>query len=141
MSTKPPAEPILPNEWKDSALEHGEYLATAAERLIDALGATFEAKEAMEEFDDEDSEERLQAAVDDELEAIKTLRNRIHHFRTRRERAMVPRAEPSEEQRALSQAIMSRVCWRYLREVAPQYLADPTDAGAPPVPASMEDKS
>jgi hypothetical protein len=75
----------------DYAIEHAGYLATAAEELIHALDELGRVYLLMQEAGEEDEEE-LSEAEEAISEARQTLRNRIHGFTTRRDRALAVRA-------------------------------------------------
>lgn len=74
----------------DYALEHAEYMAKTAERLLDAMNAADEARMRLDD-DEGDNEESLRIASEqaDDLcsEYRQTLSNKIYEFRKRRDRA------------------------------------------------------
>lgn len=83
----------------DYALEHAEYMATAAEHLIEAVDALGLAQMRLEESYDPDLDpdvttldEAVDQARDSLSEALGTMRNRIYGFRTRRDRAALTQA-------------------------------------------------
>lgn len=68
------------------ALEHAEYMASAAERLIEAVNELAAMQLRIAESDDvpSDDEYDVKLSVD---ERLRTLRSRIYEFRKRRDRA------------------------------------------------------
>ncbi|WP_426304068.1 hypothetical protein ACN9MJ_13720 [Acidovorax facilis] len=71
---------------QDFAIEHAEYMAASAERLIEAVNADAAVRLRIAESDDvpDDTEHDAQATVD---EMLRSVRERIHEFRKRRDRA------------------------------------------------------
>ncbi len=72
---------------QDYAIEHAEYMARAAERLIESVNAVAALRIRIAESDDvtDDDEHDVQATVDERLRAM---RNSIYEFRKRRDRAL-----------------------------------------------------
>lgn len=78
----------------DYAIEHAEYLAASAERLIDAVHANAQVQLRIAEWDDvpDDIE---QDSRDDVDEALRSVRERIYEFRKRRDRAARAAPQPA----------------------------------------------
>jgi hypothetical protein len=77
----------------DYALEHAEYLATAAEGLSDACGKLALAEQRRDEADEDDDHEALVASAREDVdEAMRAVRDRVYGFRTRRDRAALTQA-------------------------------------------------
>lgn len=79
----------------DYALEHAEYMATAAEGLRDDIAKFAEAQQNREEADEDsaiDHDTLVDQARDSVSESMDTLRNRIYGFRTRRDRAIAAKS-------------------------------------------------
>lgn len=71
---------------QDYAIEHAEYMANDAERLLEAVN---DLAKAEQEFDDgQANQSDVDAARETVTEAQRSLRNGIHEFRKRRERAL-----------------------------------------------------
>jgi hypothetical protein len=70
---------------KDYAIEHAEYMATDAERLLEAINALSAAELLQEEADEDDG--TVADARDDVWSATRSLRSGIYEFRKRRDRA------------------------------------------------------
>lgn len=82
----------------DFALEHAEYLAGAAERLLNALAEEDALRLRREESDDVDADGIYDASMSRE-DFARGLRERIYEFRQRRDRAA--RDKPLDENIAL----------------------------------------
>lgn len=86
------AEPAGERTAKDSAIEHAEYMAQDAERLLSAIN-TLNAQR------DEDGtafdEAELAQAEEAVSEAFRAMRRGIHEFRKRRDRALRAQAAPA----------------------------------------------
>jgi hypothetical protein len=83
----------------DFALEHAEYLAKGAERLVEAINEEFAARQRLEEDDDQERDSDItalnvdhDAAVERMSEAIRSVQLGVHGFRTRRDRAALTQA-------------------------------------------------
>jgi hypothetical protein len=76
---------------QDFAIEHAEYMAKAAEGLLEAINAEYTVRQRIAESDDAGEHEEYDAACD-VSEAMSTMRNRIYEFRKRRDRAIADRA-------------------------------------------------
>jgi hypothetical protein len=93
-SPAPTAAPEAPTARtpKDYAIEHAEYMAVAAERLIECVEREGDARGAWESAEDDGEKDlRLQtmeAAVQDTAEALRTARSGIYEFRKRKDRAL-----------------------------------------------------
>ena len=86
MASDTTSAPAASRTATDYALEFAEYLARGAEHLIEAVCADAEVRLRIAESDDvdDDTEHDAQASVD---EALRSLRDRIGQFRSRRDRA------------------------------------------------------
>lgn len=71
----------------DYALEFAEYMAKGAEQLIEAVNALAMAEQARDEGDGDELDAKVDEARQDCTEFLTGLRNDIHQFRTRRDRA------------------------------------------------------
>ena len=78
----------------DFALEHAEYLAKDAERLVEAIGEEFTTRQRLEEDNDQDRDSDItamnvdhDAAVERMSEAIRGVQSGVYEFRKRRDRA------------------------------------------------------
>jgi len=93
------AEPAGERTAKDSAIEHAEYMAQAAERLLSAIN-THNAQR--DEDGDAFDEAELAQAEEAVSEAFRAMRSGIHEFRKRRDRAMRAQAAPAAPDRAMT---------------------------------------
>ena len=85
----------------DFALEFAEYMAKGAEQLIEAMNALAMAEEQREGGDGDDLDNKVYQERQDFTEALTGLRNDIHQFRTRRDRA---KAVKEQEAQSLAEA-------------------------------------
>lgn len=88
--------PELPRTPADFAIEHAEYMAASAERLVSAVQEHAAAHSALvNDGDDPDSDEDITSLNErcdraDELvgDAMRSVTNRVYEFRKRRDRAL-----------------------------------------------------
>lgn len=85
------AEPAGERTAKDYAIEHAEYMAQDAERMLSAINALNAQRDEDGDAFDESALEQAQQSVS---EAFGAMRSGIYEFRKRRDRAMQAQAAP-----------------------------------------------
>lgn len=88
----------------DYAIEHAEYLAAAAERLLDSINAMYAAREEYEDADDDEVQaagEGITLADESVSERMGAVRDMIYEFRKRAKRATSPASETTTQMEQL----------------------------------------